>query len=217
MQVGIRRGTAKITRDIGDPTLPEGSYEIGNYFGAIALDSRDTPDFPQAGGLFNFGVDRNVKALGSSDDFTQLMGAASKPINFGANTLLFSTDYGVSLETIPAERVFLVGGMFDLSGFQPGGLTASDFFIGRTAYYRELASLGGTFAKLNLFGGSTVEWATLKSDTAIIDDMPNIVAGSVFFGADTPLVPIYFSFGLNNYSEQSFYLNFGRIFKARRM
>jgi hypothetical protein len=157
MQVGIRRGTAKITRDIGDPTLPEGSYEIGNYFGALVLDSRDTPDFPQSGGVFNFGADRNVKALGSSDDFTQLMGAASKPINFGANTLLFSTDYGVSLETIPAERVFLVGGMFDLSGFQPGGLTASDFFIGRTAYYRELASLGGTFAKLNLFGGDGFE------------------------------------------------------------
>jgi NTE family protein len=216
MQVGVRRGTAEINRDIGDPSLPEGSYEVGNYFGAVAFDSRDTPDFPLTGGVFNFEAAQHTETLGSSDNFTQITGAASKPVTFGANTVLFSTDYGVSFQTIPGERVLLVGGMFDLSGFQPGGLTASDFFIARTAYYRELASLGGTFAKLNLFGGTTAEWATLRSDISIIEDMPSIYAGSLFVGADTPLVPIYFSFGLNSESEHSFYLNFGRIFKARR-
>ena len=51
------------------------------------------------------------------------------------------------------------------------------------------------------------------------EDRPMVVAatdrGIVFIGADTPLVPIYFGFGLNNEQENSFYLNMGRIFSPR--
>jgi NTE family protein len=216
MQVGVRRGNGDFSRHIGDPTLPEGSYQIGNYFGELKFDSRDTPDFPRKGALFEFGTTYNTDQIGSTDNFTQLQGGAAKPLSFGANTLLLSTDYGVSLDDIPATRVFLIGGMFDLSGYQPGGLTASDFVIGRLGYYRELQSLGGALAKLNLFGGASFEVASLRSDIAIIDDKSEIVAGSLFLGADTPLLPLYLAAGMNSDNQASIYFNVGRIFKPRR-
>jgi NTE family protein len=106
--------------------------------------------------------------------------------------------------------------MFDISGYQPGGVAASDFVIGRMALYRELASLGGAFAKLNLFGGGSFEMASLRSDISLIDDNTEILAGSVFVGADTPILPLYLAFGFNNDDEASLYLNIGRIFRARR-
>jgi NTE family protein len=216
IQAGVRRGNGDVERRIGDPSLPEGSYQIGNYFGAIAFDSLDTPDFPRKGELFSFNVNYNTEQVGSSDEFTQMSGSAGKPLTFGANTLLFSTDYGVSLDAIPANRVFVLGGMFDLSGYQPGALAASDFVVGRVAYYRQLASLGGAFAKLNLFGGSSVELASVRSDIAAIEDNTGIVAGTIFLGADTPIVPLYLAAGMNNDDEASLYLNIGRIFKPRR-
>jgi NTE family protein len=159
---------------------------------------------------------RNTKVLGSTDEFTQLTGGATKPLNFGANTVLISSDFGTSFETIPPERVYVLGGLFDISGYQPGGVTASDFFIGRLGYYRELASLGGAFAKLNLFGGVSVEYASLRSDIAVINDNTDVIGTSLFVGADTPIVPVYIAAGGNNDDEFSFYLNLGRIFRARR-
>lgn len=216
-QTGVRRGSADLSREIGDPTLPEYSYQVGNYFGALIIDSRDTVDFPRAGVSVYLDGSRHTKALGSSDTFTQLTGGASKPITFAdTNTVLISSDFGTSFENIPPERVYVLGGLFDISGYQPGGVTASDFFIGRLAYYRELASLGGAFAKLNLFGGGSIEYASLRSDIAVINDNTEIVGASLFVGAETPIVPIYLAAGGNNDDEFSFYLNLGRIFRARR-
>jgi NTE family protein len=216
LQAGVRRGNGDFNRSIGDPSLPEGSYQIGSYFGSVSFDSRDTPDFPKKGELFMYDIAYNTDQLGSSDNFTQMSGSVSKPFTFGANTFLLGTDYGVSLERIPAERVFVLGGMFDLSGYRPGGLTASDFVIGRIGLYRELQSLGGAMAKLNLFGGGTFELASVRSDLAAVEDNTGIVAGSLFVGADTPIMPIYLAAGMNNDNETSLYINIGRIFKSRR-
>lgn len=216
LQAGVRRGNGDFNRRIGDPSLPEGSYQIGSYFGTVSFDSRDTPDFPKKGALFMYDIAYNTDQLGSSDNFTQFSGSVSKPLTFGSNTLLFGTDYGVSLDRIPAERVFILGGMFDVSGYRPGGLTASDFVIGRIGVYRELESLGGAMARLNLFGGGSFELASVRSDLAAVEDNTGIVAGSLFVGADTPLLPVYLAAGMNNDNETSLYINIGRIFKARR-
>lgn len=216
VQVGIERGSGEFSRHIGDPSLPEGSYEIGDYFGKINIDSRDTPDFPRRGLLFDFKTARNTENLGSSDVFTQISGSTQLPLTYGVNTLALSTDYGTNLETVPGNRVFVLGGMFDIAGYQPGGLSASDFFVGRVTYYRELASLGGAFAKLNLFGGGEIEMASLRSDIAQIQDNTDLVGGLLFLGADTPLLPIYLAAGTNNDHESAFYLNVGRIFKPRK-
>jgi len=216
LQVGVRRGNGDFKRQIGDPSLREGSYQIGNYFGQINFDSRDTPDFARSGALFDFEVARHTEDLGSTDDFTQLQGSFLKPLTYGANTLALSTDYGVSFEKIDTTRVFILGGMFDLAGYKPGGLAASDFVIGRLTYYRELASLGGALARLNLFGGASLELASLRSDAPVIEDNTGIVAGMLFVGADTPIVPLYFAAGMNNDDEASLYLNVGRIFRPRR-
>ena len=216
IQIGARRGNGDFKRQVGDPSLREGSYQIGNYFGQINFDSRDTPDFARKGTLFDFEVARNTEVLGSSQDFTQLQGSFQQPISFGANTIALSTDYGVSFQTIDPGRVYILGGMFDLAGYQPGGLAASDFVIGRITYYRELASAGGPLARLNLFGGGSFEMASLRSDIELIPDNTGIVAGMLFVGADTPIVPLYFAAGMNNDDEASFYLNIGRIFRPRR-
>jgi hypothetical protein len=216
IQIGARRGNGDFKRQVGDPSLREGSYQIGNYFGQINFDSRDTPDFARKGTLFDFEVARNTEILGSSEDFTQLQGSFQQPISFGANTIALSTDYGVSFQTIDPGRVFILGGMFDLAGYQPGGLAASDFVVGRITYYRELASAGGPLARLNLFGGGSFEMASLRSDLELIHDNTGIVAGMLFVGADTPIVPLYFAAGINNDDEASFYLNIGRIFRPRR-
>lgn len=213
---GVARGKGRLARTIGDPTLQNHDYEIGDFYGRVAWDSLDTPDFPRHGAQMNFITSRNVGALGSSEVFTQMIGGARVPITYGYNTLLLSTDFGSNPQSVQPERYFVLGGMFDLSGFQPAGLAASDFVIGRATYYRQLDSLGGAFAKLDLFGGASLQMASTKSDIAAIPDNSDITAGLVFLGADTPLFPVYLGFGLNNQNEQAVYLNLGRIFSPRQ-
>ena len=213
---GLSRGMGRLERTIGSPALQNQDYEIGNFYGRVAWDSLDTPDFPRSGVQANFVTFRNVGALGSSEVFTQMTGTGNLPITFGHNTLLLSSDFGTNPENVEPERYFVLGGMFDLSGYQPAGLAASDFVIGRTTYYRQLESLGGSFAKLDVFAGGSFQMASLKSDLAQIPDNSDIAAGLLFVGADTPLFPVYFGFGLNNQNEQAVYLNLGRIFNPRQ-
>lgn len=216
LEVGATAGSGRLKRSIGDPELPNRNYEIGNFFVSGAWDSLDAPDFPRQGALFTATSWRNVGAFGSSETFTQVLASAAKPISFGRNTVNVSFDWGISPETIRAERSFVAGGMFDLSGFQPAGLAASDLFIGRATYYRELSVLGGEFAKLKLFGGASVQGATLKSDISQIPDKGDIVAGLLFLGADTPLFPVYLGWGMNSEQESAVYLNLGRVFSPRQ-
>lgn len=213
---GLSRGKGRLERTIGDPTLQDHDYEIGNFFGRVAWDSLDTPDFPRHGVQMNFMTLRNVQSLGSSEVFTQMTGTGRLPFTYGHNTLLLSSDFGTNPDNVEPERYFVLGGMFDLSGFQPAGLAASDFVIGRATYYRQLESLGGAFAKLDVFAGGSLQMASIKSDIEQIPDSSDIRAGLIFVGADTPLFPIYLGFGLNNESEQAIYLNLGRIFNPRQ-
>ncbi len=47
--IGVTRGFGELERDIGDPTLPEIDYDIGEAVARIDIDTLDTPDFPTKG------------------------------------------------------------------------------------------------------------------------------------------------------------------------
>lgn len=69
---------------------------------------------------------------------------------------------------------------------------------------------------LGLYVGNTFELTTALMVGSTLPDRRGIVSGSIFVGMDTPLLPTYLGFGLNNESENTFYFAVGRIGQARR-
>jgi len=214
--VGVVRGFGELKRDVGDPSLRDFSYDTGDVVSGVVIDDLDTPDFPTEGVLFKIGTRSATESLGASEDFNDLGGLVTLPITFGRNTFLLHGAFVNTFEDRPVERSFSLGGFFNISGFQQNSLAASDYTIGQAAFYHRFSELKLPLFGFGFFAGGTFEYADLRSDVENLPDEAGIAAGSVFLGADTPLLPAYIGFGTNNQHEQSIYFAVGRIAPSSR-
>jgi NTE family protein len=209
-KAGIRYGAGEIKRRIGSSDLPNVSFDIGDAFTSLVYDSQDDADFPEYGTLAKFTVTRSLEALGSSADFTELGGELVQPISFGSTRLLYRGEFAVTDGNRPAGRVHTLGGFLDLSGYTQSSLAATSFHIHRLTLLEALdqstALLGYT-----LFGGASFEISSLTSSLPGINDRGVLSSGSVFVGANTPLLPVYLGVGMAEAGNTSLYLVIGRI------
>ena len=212
---GYRIGSGEFERDIGDPALPDFDYDIGELLAKATIDTLDSPDFPTSGYRLSFGYTQAIGDLGDSSDFTTLGGSFLVPFSSGRDTLIVGTDFSTALDERPAERSVSLGGFFDVSGFQKGGLFASDYIKGGVILFHRFTEIRNPVFHLDFFGGVTGELTSIYVDTPGLEDETGIVSGSVFLGADTPLVPMYLGFGLSDLDEHAVYFALGRIGRQR--
>lgn len=214
--VGYSRGSGRLDRDIGDPTLPSFDYEIGEAIAKIDIDKLDAPDFPTSGYQGRLRWGSSLRDLGASDSFDDLAGSATLPLTWGRTTVLLRGEFAQTFNYRPVERSYGLGGFFDISGFQQYSVAASDFYQGKILLFHRFDEVSNPLFKLGFYVGNTFELTTALMDGSSLPDRRGIVSGSVFVGMDTPLLPTYLGFGLNNESEHSFYFAVGRIGQARR-
>ncbi len=213
-RISFFRGFGEVERDIGDGDLPEFSYDTADIYATIERDSLDTPDFPKSGVNTGLTFVSSTKALGASDNYEQLRGRLLIPYTFDRNTLMFYGDFGTSFSELPEERAFALGGFLDISGYAPSSLIAADYGVARALYYRRFSELDNPFFALEFFAGGSLEYSILNNDIEGIQDK-ELVSGSIFLGADTPIIPLYLGFGIAEGSEASIYLSLGRISTRR--
>ncbi len=213
---GWKRGPGTFERQIGAETLPEFDYDIGEYFSRVVLDQYDNPDFPTEGYRAIVEGLASRESAGGSGDFEQGRANFGVPFTSGDTTLLLNAEGGWSSPDLPEERAFSLGGFLDISGFVQNSKLADNYWISRTALYRRFSKGSTSLINFGGFYGASLEYANLKSDIEEIGDSPDIIAGSIFIAADTPLLPLYFGIGMNDESEKSFYLAIGRVGGRRR-
>ncbi|MBN8549107.1 MAG: patatin-like phospholipase family protein [Deltaproteobacteria bacterium] len=208
---GWRRGPGKLNRYIGASAVPSFDFEIGEIVSSLTIDQMDNVDFPTEGYRFGVTSKQSRDSLGASSDFQQNGAQMAAPFTVGANTLMFSGSLGTSSDNLPVERSYSIGGPFDISGYQLGSLTADYYWVGRALLTHRIAEGSSALFKLGGYLGGTVEVANVQTNIESIPDPGSILAGSVFIGADTPLVPVYLGFGMSDQQERSIFLNIGRI------
>ncbi len=212
---GWRRGPGRLEREIGDDTLPEYNYAVGEYFTRFVLDQLDDPDFPTSGYRLALDGTASRQGAGADSDFEQSRALASYPVTFNNTTLLLNGEGGYSSDGLPVERSYSLGGFFDVSGFAKRSLVADNYWVARTALYHRFAKGSSSLLKFGGFYGATVEYSSLRTEIQSIGDYPSIVSGSVFIAADTPFLPLYLGIGTNNESETSIYIALGRLGSRR--
>jgi NTE family protein len=212
---GWRRGPGKLKRDIGEPALPEFDYDSGEIVSSLRIDQADNADFPTRG--YAIGITNTVarEELGASSEFEQVRGSFMVPLTYDATTLLLGVEVGFSSDELPVERSYAIGGAFDVSGYPRNSLAADNYSIARAKLYRRFVKGSSSLLNFGGYYGATFEFAGTQTQLAT-GDQRDIIAGSVFIGFDTPLVPVYLGFGMANTSEQTLFLNIGRIAPRQR-
>ena len=112
-----------------------------------------------------------------------------------------------------AQNRVLVGGLFNLSGYQESELSGRHSAVGRAILYRRMRSnpLRG-FLDATLYAGGSLELGNAWQNSGDASFSNSLLAGSLFVGADTFIGPVYFAGGLSEGGKLAVYLFVGRPF-----
>lgn len=207
-RLGLRFSTGETDVRVGDPTIPEQSFNRGEAFARVSLDTLDNLDFPTAGASGLLEVVFSREDLGADEDFEQLQGSIDGSKTWGANTFTLGGKVATTYDgEAPIQNRFFLGGFVNLSGFGERDLSGQHAALVRGLYYRRVADV---FFQPVYVGGS-LEAGNVWEDSDDIAADELITAASVFLGADTPLGPFYLGYGRADTGKGAFYLYLGRL------
>jgi NTE family protein len=109
---------------------------------------------------------------------------------------------------VPVSGLFSFGGFLDLSGLHRNELSGKYVTRIGTSYYRRI----GDLALFPAFAGISIELGNAWQSRDDISVEDSVFGGSIWAGVDTPVGPIYLSYGLAEGGDNAFYVVMGRIF-----
>ncbi|MDH4312151.1 MAG: patatin-like phospholipase family protein, partial [Gammaproteobacteria bacterium] len=145
VRVGVRRGDGSSRVLIGDPGLPNTSFDLGGAFVHFGYDRLDSGYFPKQGQAFRASWLADRESLGATRDADVVRASWQLARSRGRYSLVWSMDGGSALddEVVSPQELFTLGGLFDLSGLPPDARVGTQYGIARAIVYRRI-SRGGT-------------------------------------------------------------------------
>ncbi len=224
IRTGVEHEEGHSRIEIGDPSLPEQTFDTRSFFVRMSYDRLDDVNFPRKGQQASFEWDAERKQLGSDQDSDRIEFNYLGALSFGRYTAVFSAAGGTTLNTpdvaqtlpggIPADvrQLFTLGGFLNLSGLKANSLIGPHYGIARTLFYKQIGRGGPEFLDVPTYVGVSFEmgnvWAT-RSDASFSNTHRD---ESIFLGMDTFLGPVYLATGFDDKGNQEFYLFLGRTF-----
>jgi NTE family protein len=212
IRFGVHRGTGRRRLLIGDPSLPASEFDRGGFFTRFSYDKLDSIFFPRHGQQFDIEWRAERESVGADSNFDIVRTSWLIARSFDRHTLIFWTDEGTTVDALATpENSFSLGGFLNLSGLTPGFLAGPHYGIGRLIYYRRVGRGGSGVLDLPAYAGVSLEAGNTWLDRHdMFSDLR--INGSVFFGLDTPLGPVYLAAGYDEGGDKAFYLFLGRTF-----
>ena len=212
IRFGVHRGTGRRRILIGDPSLPSSEFDRGGYFTRFSYDKLDSIFFPRHGQQFDLEWRAEREFIGADRDFDIIRTNWLVARSVDRHTLIFWMDAGTTVDALETpENSFTLGGFLNLSGLPPGFLAGPHYGVGRLIYYRRVGRGGEGVLDLPAYAGVSLEAGNTWTDRKdMFGDLR--MNGSLFFGLDTPLGPVYLATGYDEGGDKAFYLFLGRTF-----
>ena len=215
LRTGVRRVTGRSRLRIGDPALPAAEdFDVREYYGRFSYDVLDNRNFPRRGQSFTAEWRAESPSLGSAQRadlvaFDWLL-ARSRGRNTGVLWTSFGTQVGADSASI--RSLFPLGGFLNLSGIAPDSISGRHYAITRLMYYRQIGRGGEGFLNVPAYVGLSLEAGNVWEERKQMGFDSALKQGSVFFGFDTLLGPVYLGSGFGEGGDAAFYLFLGRTF-----
>ena len=209
-RIGPYRGVGQARVKIGDPSIPNLEYDTGGLSTRLKFDTFDDAQFPKRGLRTGVTWNSSRTALGADTEYDTVNVNFLTALSHGKSTWLIGVEYATTLDTLsPVWDYFQLGGFLRLSGLQRGQITGPHAALARVVYFRRVGSSAGGFLQVPLYLGASIEagntWQ-LRSDISFGSTLTN---GSLFFGLDTFVGPMYLAAGFAENGDTNFYLFIG--------
>ncbi|MFZ5539309.1 MAG: patatin-like phospholipase family protein [Pseudomonadota bacterium] len=205
LRVGVGRAQIETTRLIGPPVLPAARSLVTAGSADLRLDTLDTVNYPRRGFFANVSYLRYNVPAGSAQARDAWTVEALKPVTVGRYTVALAARGGVA----PQEGAFRLGGLFNLSGTPTGQLSGARFALVRAQAYRNISDAFGDIA-MPVFVGFSLEAGDAIARRQTLRWSEFAHAGSLFFGAESLIGPVYFALGRTFGGSRAVYFFWGR-------
>lgn len=215
LRAGARRITGHSRLRIGDPLQRDGGdFDSREYFGRFSYDKLDNRNFPRRGQYFVTEWRAETAARGLDRHSELLTAEWLVARSSGRNTGVLWSSFGTQLDTGTdnLRNLFPLGGFLNLSGLAPDSLTGRHFAVTRLMYYRQIGRGGEGFLNVPAYVGVSLEAGNVWQERSAMSVDSSLKQGSVFFGFDTLLGPVYLGSGFGEGGDTAFYLFLGRTF-----
>jgi NTE family protein len=211
LRLGVVRGKAGANVTVGAAELPDFDVDVGGFRGRLVLDRLDSASFPNRGYIASTRFFLSRRGLGSDDSYERFdfQGSAFWPQ--GRKIWLLSGLAAGSLGSdLPAYDQFTVGGFYSLSGLERGQLRGQYAGVLRGGLLYRLTSQPSLLAKGVYLGAYAEAGNAWERSGDIGEDL--IFAGTVLFGVDSFLGPLYIAYGVADTGQDELYVSLGRAF-----
>ena len=148
-------------------------------------------------------------ALGGDDDLEQLRSRLSYVRTFGAHTFGVGGRYeSTTSGEAPIQNRFRMGGFLDLSGLPQDYVSGQHTALVQAIYYRRAPLL----PYFDWYVGTSLELGNAWESRSDISVGSAILNGSLFFGLDTPLGPLYLGYGMAEGGRSALFFYLGKTF-----
>jgi NTE family protein len=208
-RIGYRMAFGHTEVLVGDPTLNDYDFRLGQVFGRIAVDTLDDVSFPSRGNRGQFELITAQESLGSDTNYNQGRLNYVQAFSWGPNNVVGGFSLNVTQDdNAPLESQFCMGGFLHLSGYQPCQLIGQDSGLLNAVYYRRIANM----RLLKAYFGGSVEYGNVWQERDDVSFSNGLFNGSLFVGADTPIGPVYVGAGFGEGGHYSGFLYLGSPF-----
>jgi NTE family protein len=216
IRAGLHRTNGLTRVRLGDPTLVEQQYNIGEYFFKFSYDQLDNVHFPREGQTFSLQWDANRTNLGADVASDKVTADWLMARSRGRNTVLLWTSAGSTLDgdyrSNALPEFYSLGGFFNLSGLAPNSLIGPHYAIARAIYFRKIGRGGEGFFEFPAYIGASLELGNTWQHRGDMSFASAHKDASLFLAFDTFLGPVYLGSGYDQAGTAAFYLFLGRTF-----
>lgn len=198
---------------------PEYNYTARPLYALINIDNLDNVNFPKLGVKSELKWIKEMNSLGSDYNYEQIYFEIEKPFRFYSNNITsyfkIGDTYAKRDKALRREGQFILGGLFNLSGYEPYSFIGDNVALGVLKYTYEIKD-GGFFGSLNapLYAGFSLEmgqtWSNNSKNLLTYEAFKK--SGTLYVAADTFLGPLYLAYGASVDGHESVYLYLGEKF-----
>jgi NTE family protein len=208
-RVGYIYDQRDISVDIGSPLLPESRPVDAGYVVSAEYDSRDTAFSPTSGLAMAFEYMRSDDSLGADRDWDRAEIGVGIAVPLRRDVIWVAAAGGSDLGgTLPADRLFTLGGPGSFPGLELGELRVGDYWTVDTSYLWQVKEVL-PIRNLALYAGVRLT-AGAVNDRLDGGEDGSIYGGSVYLVGRTRLGPMTLGLGTTSIDSWSLWLSIGR-------
>ena len=210
LTAGFNRYAGDLDITIGKPEIKPFSFTGAELFAELNYDRLDNRYLPTSGIYSVLRYSNSIESLGADSSFDQVEFSIFGSHTYGFHNFLWGARYNTSLDSdVPIYGLYTGGGFLNMSGYEPYSLIGTHYGFLLAGYRYQVAKSGF----LPGYVGATLEYGNAAEERkAIFSD--GLINGSVYFGYQTPLGPIYLGIGWSEDRSALYFIRMGTVLGA---